>query len=376
MSAELTQQAAVRPWPRHAQVVNELALRTKPQCVICARIATSSFIVNGYLFFDCAACDYAFLDPVVAFLASGETIFGDEYFCGGGAGYPNYFDEADLLRSHGTRYGRLLARVGVRRVLDVGAAAGFIMHGMIQAGCGAVGIEPNVSMAAYAVRELGLDVRATTLERFGSGDQFDAVAMLQVVDHVEDIRLSFERVRALTRAGGWCLIEFGNRASWTARILGSSWHEYAPPSVQRVFSLRALRLLLADYGFALHTCGRPAKYLRADHALSLLQYKAGLPIAKAAFGRLASAIPARAKLRYIGDDITWALFEKSSIRAHDRTGPERRSFRAHRGALKDSPIGMGSMSTPIDAFFKPRSAAVSARPSGRQAPVVRCSSTS
>jgi hypothetical protein len=76
-------------------------------------------------------------------------------------------------------------------------------------------------MAAYAVRELGLDVRATTLERFGTDDQFDAVAMLQVVDDVEDIRLSFERISALTKAGGWCLIEFGNRASLTARILGS-----------------------------------------------------------------------------------------------------------------------------------------------------------
>jgi 2-polyprenyl-3-methyl-5-hydroxy-6-metoxy-1,4-benzoquinol methylase len=104
-----------------------------------------------------------------------------------------------LLRSHGTRYGRLLARVGARRVLDVGAAAGFIMRGMIEAGRSAVGIEPNASMAAYAVRELGLDVRATTLERFDTGDQFDAVAMLQVVDHVEDIRLSFERVSAVRR---------------------------------------------------------------------------------------------------------------------------------------------------------------------------------
>jgi hypothetical protein len=52
-------------------------------------------------------------------------------------------------------------------------------------------------MAAYAVRELGLDVRATTLESFGTGDQFDAVAMLQVVDDVEDIRLSFEGSVAL-----------------------------------------------------------------------------------------------------------------------------------------------------------------------------------
>jgi hypothetical protein len=118
------------------------------RCDICAQIATSSFTVHGYLFFSCAACDYAFLDPAVASLLSGETIFGDDYVCGGGAGYTNYFDEADLLRSYGRRYGRLLAQVGARRVLDVGAAAGFIMRGMIEAGCSAVGIEPNSSMAA------------------------------------------------------------------------------------------------------------------------------------------------------------------------------------------------------------------------------------
>jgi hypothetical protein len=140
-------------------------LQSEAHCDICARIATSSFSVHGYLFFSCAACDFAFLDPTVASLLSGETIFGDEYFRGGGAGYTDYFDEADLLRSHGRRYGRLLARVGARHVLDVGAAAGFIMRGMIEAGCSAVGIEPNASMPAYAVRELNLDVRTTTLER-------------------------------------------------------------------------------------------------------------------------------------------------------------------------------------------------------------------
>jgi hypothetical protein len=36
-------------------------------------------------------------------------------------------------------------------------------RGMLEAGCSAAGIEPNASMAAYAVRELGLDARTTTL---------------------------------------------------------------------------------------------------------------------------------------------------------------------------------------------------------------------
>jgi hypothetical protein len=177
------------------------------------------------------------------------------------------------------------------------------LRGLIDAGCSGVGIEPNASMSAYAARELALDVRRTTLEAFGSGEQFDAVTLLQVVDHLEDIRLSLARVRELTTPDGLCLIEFGDRASLTARVLASAWHEYAPPSVRRVFSLRALRRLLAEYG-------HPPKYLRADHALSLLSYKAGSSAVRAILASVARAIPAGAKLRYFGDDITWALFQK------------------------------------------------------------------
>jgi hypothetical protein len=96
----------------------------------------------------------------------------------------------------------------------------------------------------------------------------------------------------------------------TARVLASAWHEYAPPSVRRVFSLNALRRLVGEYGFALHAWGRPAKYVRADHALSLLRYKANAPFARAVVSLVARAVPADATLQYPGDDIVWALFRK------------------------------------------------------------------
>jgi hypothetical protein len=44
--------------------------------------------------------------------------------------------------------------------------------------------------------------------------------------------------------------------------------------------------------------------------LSLLQYKAHAPLVRAALACLANVVPADAKLRYLADDITWALFEK------------------------------------------------------------------
>lgn len=304
-----TKQTATAP-PHIVPSSSEARAGTLPACTICNHSATSSFVVAGYRLFECAACDFSFIDPTTAAAYSSTTVFDDSYFAGGGAGYADYLAEGPLLQQHGRRYGKLLAKAGARDVLDVGAAAGFILSGLQEAGCEGAGIEPNASMAAFASQQLGLDVRATTLERYEESRQFDAVAMLQVVDHLEDIRQSFERVTALTRPGGWCLIEFGNRASFTARILGRAWHEYAPPSVQRVFSLRALRRLLGGYGFTLASWGHPKKYLRADHALSLLRYKSTPWIGDKVLAPLAAVVPAGAKLRYLGDDITWALFER------------------------------------------------------------------
>jgi hypothetical protein len=107
-------------------------------------------------------------------------------------------------------------------------------------------------------------------------------------------------------------------------MLGSAWHEYAPPSVQRVFSLRALRRLMDQFGFALRASGHPAKYLRADHAISLLRFKVTAPLVRATLDRLAGVIPNGTKLRYPGDDVTWALFAKSSV-PHSLDGNAERS---------------------------------------------------
>lgn len=181
---------------------------------------------------------------------------------------------------------------------------------MRDAGLTGIGIEPNARMAENAACELGLDVRRTTLEKYAEAGVFDAISLLQVVDHLDDVRAAFEQVRRVTRPGSWCLVEFGNRSSFTARLLGPAWHEYAPPSVRRVFSLRALRRVLGNCGFALHSWGHAQKYLRADHALALLEYKAGPWLGRNVVARAAQLVPSDMKLRYPADDIIWALFER------------------------------------------------------------------
>ena len=67
-------------------------------------------------------------------------VYRDDYFNGGGAGYSDYASEAEMLRGRGRDYGFKLARhARPGRMLDVGAAAGFILQGFVDQGWSGIG---------------------------------------------------------------------------------------------------------------------------------------------------------------------------------------------------------------------------------------------
>ena len=240
-----------------------------------------------------------------------DRVYADDYFKGGGAGYPDYLSEERLLVEHGRRYGRLLARyMEPGTVLDVGAAAGFVLRGLVDCGWTGRGIEPNAAMAAHARDRLGLVVSGGTLETMDTTERFDLVSMIQVVAHFRDPRVALRAAEGLTRPGGYWLIETWNRESWIARVLGPRWHEYSPPSVLHWFDPEGLRLLAERCGMHEVARGRPAKRIGGRHAVSLLRHK--LPENR--LGRLASAalggIPEALTLPYPLDDVFWMLLRK------------------------------------------------------------------
>ena len=93
------------------------------------------------------------------------------------------------MRAHGRRYGELLKRFApAGELLDVGAAAGFILQGLSDAGWRGAGLEPNDRMAAFAREQSGLTVHTGSLESFTTTRKFDAVSLIQVVAHFVDPR--------------------------------------------------------------------------------------------------------------------------------------------------------------------------------------------
>ncbi|HEV7518032.1 MAG TPA: class I SAM-dependent methyltransferase [Thermoanaerobaculia bacterium] len=240
-----------------------------------------------------------------------ERIYDDEYFAGGGAGYSDYLAEKDLLRQHGRRYGRLLQKYMHRgTVFDVGAAAGFVLQGMVDAGWSGRGLEPNRRMSEHARGELHLQVETGPLESFHTAERFDLVTLIQVIAHLPDVRQACQISSEITRPGGFWLIETWNRASCAARIFGRHWHEYSPPSVVHWFTPKTLRALTGQFGFQEIASGRPAKWLNGAHAVSLLQYKLGGSLAGRALTGAGKLLPRNLPLPYLADDLFWMLLQK------------------------------------------------------------------
>ena len=244
--------------------------------------------------------------------------YGDDYFTGGGAGYDDYLASESLVVEAGRRYAKTVSNHVIQpgNCLAIGAAAGFDLLGFREAGWDVLGLEPNATMCRFAKQSHQLEILPTTLESFqisGSQPPFDLVIAIQVIGHFVDVQAAAAKVAELIKPGGLFLVETWNRTSRTAKLFGRHWHEYSPPTVVQWFSPRSLELLMENAGFVKVSSGRPRKYIRSDHAVSLLRYKLdSMPLGRIIKPAL-SLVPNGKSIPYPAEDLFWTVFRKECV---------------------------------------------------------------
>ncbi len=280
-------------------------------CPLCDGPSCRRFVKHEIWIRDCERCRHRFAE-VVTDAGHVDRVYRDDYFVAGGAGYAGYLSEGPILVEQGRWYARLLARYMQKgAALDVGSAAGFWLRGLVDQGWVGHGIEPNVLMAEHARSALHLSVATETLETFESEARFDLVSMIQVIAHLADVRRSVASAAGTIRPGGALLIETWDCGSWTARILGSHWHEYSPPSVLHWFTPDRLARLGEEFGLVEVARGRPRKRIGAGHAKSLLQYKYGHSAPGRLLLRAAAVVPDTLAIPYMADDLFWMVLRRA-----------------------------------------------------------------
>jgi 2-polyprenyl-3-methyl-5-hydroxy-6-metoxy-1,4-benzoquinol methylase len=158
-------------------------------------------------------------------------------------------------------------------LLDVGAGTGILMHLAQQRGWRPEGIDIAPLTAEKVAREFGFDITIAPFEQhdFG-GRRFDAITMLDVLEHVVDPLATLRRVHALLRPGGAVAIAVPNQRSLLtylvgiyARLRGPAangllFRLYVPPHLY-YFTPPTLRSMVEAAGFRVAELRQGAVYL-------------------------------------------------------------------------------------------------------------------
>jgi 2-polyprenyl-6-hydroxyphenyl methylase/3-demethylubiquinone-9 3-methyltransferase len=117
------------------------------------------------------------------------------------------------------------------RILDIGCGGGLLSEPMARLGADVVGADAaprNIPVAQVHAQAQGLaiDYRHTTAEDLAaSGEQFDVVLNMEVVEHVSDPQGFLTACQRLLRPGGLMICSTLNRnsKSFVVAILGAEW---------------------------------------------------------------------------------------------------------------------------------------------------------
>jgi len=198
-------------------------------------------------------------------------IYTPAYFSGklfeetsGRLGYAKSY--VDPLKSHrAQQYGQYADELaaGLRRydrrplrVLDFGCSYGAFLTTLqerMENDVEVHGVEVNAEVCKRASSRLnGAPVHCVDLKiDRGKVPQsyFDAVTLLDVIEHLDDPRAYLERLAECARPDGLLLISTPNIESFNARLYGTRWILHTPPYHISYFGPRSIEVLLRETGW-------------------------------------------------------------------------------------------------------------------------------
>ena len=135
------------------------------------------------------------------------------------------------------------------RIAELGCGNGYFLARARHAGWNAIGTESS-AVARERLRREGLDVRAPEGWSADLPDaSLDAVVMLEVIEHLDDVPVVLRELARLVRPGGRLVLSTPNVNSLTRRLIGARWRIITEEHLW-YFSPRTLARVLEAHGFA------------------------------------------------------------------------------------------------------------------------------
>ncbi|MGB6519869.1 MAG: class I SAM-dependent methyltransferase [Candidatus Cybelea sp.] len=238
-------------------------MRLETLCDICGGKLTDAGSVPGYqepnvyALLDCRACHTMVANP----RRVDPRVYNAIYAVPGGApGYDRYFQYARrIVRVRDPlRYltGRVDAVWGVRQALDkyraasvleAGCGLGYFTYALKRAGYQVVGIDVSHEAVNQATQAYGPLYKTESIESYARTSEltFDAVVMVEVIEHLEDPITAIEDAVRLLSPGGCLVLTTPNRTYYG---YDEAWSTDLPPVHLWWFSQDSIETIAARVG--------------------------------------------------------------------------------------------------------------------------------
>jgi SAM-dependent methyltransferase len=219
-------------------------------CAICGSLNSfePALRKNGYQILRCRSCGVG--RAVVPDFAA-EALYTTDYFTGKvDQAYVDYSGSEKILRQEFHRqleFLRTLAPKG--KLLEIGCAYGFFLQEAKEY-FDVYGVEVSAD-AVESCHRTGLSnvwrapLTEETARQIG---ELDAIVMLDVIEHIDDVAGTLELAVRYLRPGGVILLTTGDWNSTVARVTGASWRLMAPPHHLWYFTRTSLGRLFDKLG--------------------------------------------------------------------------------------------------------------------------------
>jgi len=163
---------------------------------------------------------------------------------------PAYLEEEAGRRKTSRRVLKRIEKLVPKgKLLDLGSAAGFFLDEAKSRGWEAKGIEFSSWSKNYAEEHFGLTIYDRPLEKLNwPKESFDAVTMLDVIEHVTEPRKLLSEVKKILKPKGVFVITTPNIDSLAAKLTKEKWYAILPGHLFYLSS-KTLEAILLEIGF-------------------------------------------------------------------------------------------------------------------------------
>ncbi len=163
---------------------------------------------------------------------------------------PTYLEEEAGRRKASRKVLERIERLATRgKILDIGSSAGFFLAEAKNRGWDTTGIEFSSWSKKYAEEHFGLTIYNQPLERMNwQKESFDAITMLDVIEHLTDPRHVLAEVKKILKPNGVLVLTTPNIGGLASKLTKEKWYAILPGHLF-YFSSKTLEKTLNEAGF-------------------------------------------------------------------------------------------------------------------------------